>query len=251
MLLIDTCGHPKYFKTTIHGLISYRPDYSCLVVNAQAGELDTSTRQVLGCAMVLEIPVFVVLTKVDLADNEALEATLKCLLQVLMLPGSSCVPTVVDVDQDIDLMVENFLASKATPIFLVSCVTGENVDLLTLFLSILPARPPSPSTLEDTISEPQIEFHIEEVFDVPDVGPVVGGRMISGSISANLHLHDGTVGESNLQPLTIGPVDELHGEFVPCQIVSMHRQRRPAKTIDVGQSGTLAIKIDRSMIRKV
>ena len=34
---VDLCGHEKYLKTTIFGLVGLCPDYAFVVVNANAG----------------------------------------------------------------------------------------------------------------------------------------------------------------------------------------------------------------------
>jgi GTPase len=84
------------------------------------------------------------------------------------------------------------------------------------------------------------------------VGPVVGGRLIAGQILANSHLYDGKVPDLHIQPLFIGPMDHLDGRFIPLRIVSIHRQRRPAKMVRPGQSATFALDgIKREHIRKV
>ena len=38
--LVDLAGHERYFKTTAYGLTGHLPDYACLIIGANAGELD-------------------------------------------------------------------------------------------------------------------------------------------------------------------------------------------------------------------
>lgn len=64
IMLIDTCGHKKFLDTTIHGISGYRPDYACLVIDGNSGTIELNTKEVLGCAIILSVPVFVVITKV-------------------------------------------------------------------------------------------------------------------------------------------------------------------------------------------
>ncbi|XP_062852039.1 GTP-binding protein 2 isoform X2 [Trichomycterus rosablanca] len=56
---IDLAGHHKYLKTTIFGLTSYCPDFAMLVVSANTGIVGT-TREHLGLAMALKVPIFIV-----------------------------------------------------------------------------------------------------------------------------------------------------------------------------------------------
>ena len=37
--LVDLAGHERYFKTTAYGLTGHLPDYACLIIGANAGEL--------------------------------------------------------------------------------------------------------------------------------------------------------------------------------------------------------------------
>ena len=37
--LVDLAGHERYFKTTAYGLTGHMPDYACLIVGANAGDL--------------------------------------------------------------------------------------------------------------------------------------------------------------------------------------------------------------------
>ena len=63
---IDLCGHEKYLKTTIFGLVSMSPDYSMIVIGANMG-LSKMTKEHLGISLFLNIPFFIVLTKIDIA----------------------------------------------------------------------------------------------------------------------------------------------------------------------------------------
>jgi len=60
---IDLAGHEKYLKTTIFGMTGHLPHYCMLMVGANAGVIGT-TKEHLGLALALNVPVFVVVTKV-------------------------------------------------------------------------------------------------------------------------------------------------------------------------------------------
>lgn len=63
---MDLCGHEKYLKTTMFGLVGLMPDYAMIIVGANMG-VSRMTREHLGISLALNIPVFVVITKVDIA----------------------------------------------------------------------------------------------------------------------------------------------------------------------------------------
>jgi GTPase len=69
--MIDLCGHEKYLKTTMFGLSGLYPHYSMLVVGANMG-ISRMTKEHIGIAISLKIPMFVVITKVDIAPTNVL-----------------------------------------------------------------------------------------------------------------------------------------------------------------------------------
>jgi len=70
--LLDMCGHEKYLKTTMHGLTSLFPDYCLLVVAANRG-ITKMTKEHLGISCALQLPLFIVFTKIDLTPKEVFE----------------------------------------------------------------------------------------------------------------------------------------------------------------------------------
>jgi GTPase len=67
--LIDLCGHEKYLKTTMLGMVGMVPDYVMIVVGANLG-LSKMTKEHLGIALALNIPFYIVLTKIDMVPEE-------------------------------------------------------------------------------------------------------------------------------------------------------------------------------------
>ncbi|MCD6458821.1 MAG: hypothetical protein DRJ39_04020 [Thermoprotei archaeon] len=177
--LVDLGGHERYLRTTIRGVMSRRPDYAMLVVAANAG-LSRMGREHLGVCIVLKIPIFIVVTKIDLVAKEVLEATLDEIYRVLKMPGVSKIPlTVKDID-DIAVAVHHMTSGRVVPIFLASNVTGYGLDLLCKFLNFLPPR----MDWHFQTSKPFL-MYIEDVFNVRGVGPVVGGIIREGSIAVD------------------------------------------------------------------
>ncbi|KAK3510008.1 hypothetical protein QTP70_025316, partial [Hemibagrus guttatus] len=135
---IDLAGHHKYLKTTIFGLTSYCPDFAMLVVGANTGIAGT-TREHLGLALALKVPVFVVVSKVDVCVGSAVQKTVRQLERLLKLPGCNKVPMLISNRDDAVTAAQRFAQSSSiTPIFTLSSVSGENLDLLKVFFNILP-----------------------------------------------------------------------------------------------------------------
>ena len=79
---IDLAGHERYLKTTITGLSSSFSDYAVITIAANMGVL-RMTKEHLGIALALKIPVIVVITKIDLAPEHVLNRTINRLNRIL------------------------------------------------------------------------------------------------------------------------------------------------------------------------
>lgn len=225
---IDLAGHEKYLKTTVFGMTGHAPDYAMLMVGANAGVIGM-TKEHLGLALALGVPVFVVVTKIDMAPPNVLQETMKLLQRILRSPGVRKIPLLVQNNDDVITCATNFTSERLCPIFQVSNVTGENLELLKKFLNLLTTR------MEACLDEPA-EFQIDDLYAVPGVGTVVSGTTLKGIIK---------IGD-NLQ---LGP-DPL-GQFKTVQIRSIHRKRMPVKECKGGQTSSFALrKIKKSELRK-
>lgn len=161
---LDTCGYAKYLRTTISGLMGYAPDYACLVIAGNAGGVTDMTKEHLSIAVMLDVPVFVVITKSDLATQDQLRRTLSSLLSILKSPWMSKVPVVVQTDNDLVTCASHFAKrGPELPIFMISNVTGANMNLLLKFFNYLPK--PTRMNYDELLEEP-VEFRIEEVFSI-------------------------------------------------------------------------------------
>ncbi|XP_053315592.1 GTP-binding protein 2 [Spea bombifrons] len=231
---IDLAGHHKYLKTTIFGLTSYCPDFAMLVVSANTGIAGT-TREHLGLAMALKVPFFLVVSKVDLCSASTVERTLRQLERTLKQPGCNKLPFMVRSDDDAVTAAQQFAQSpNITPIFALSSVSGESLDLLKVFLNILP--PLTNSREQEELMQQLPEFQVDEIYTVPEVGTVVGGTLYSGVCKEGEHL-------------MVGPTDG--GLFLPLKVCSIQRNRSACRVLRAGQAATLALgAFDRSLLRK-
>ncbi|MBN3324104.1 GTPB2 protein, partial [Atractosteus spatula] len=231
---IDLAGHHKYLKTTIFGLTSYCPDFAMLVVGANTGIAGT-TREHLGLAMALKVPIFIVVSKVDLCTKGTIERTVRQLERILKQPGCNKVPMVVSNADDAVTAAQQFAQSPSiTPIFTLSSVSGESLDLLKVFFNILP--PLSNSKEQEELMQQLTEFQVDEIYTVPDVGTVVGGTLYSGICREG-------------ERLVVGPTDE--GKFLGLKVCSIQRNRSACRVLRAGQAATLALgDFDRSLLRK-
>jgi GTPase len=80
------CGHEKYLKTTMFGLVGLLPDYSMIIVGANMG-VSRMTKEHLGISLALKVPIFIVITKIDIAPPNVYEDTRNTLVKILKSPG--------------------------------------------------------------------------------------------------------------------------------------------------------------------
>lgn len=124
----------------------------------------------------------------------------------------------------------NFTSERMCPIFPVSNVEGTNLDLLRMFLNLLPSR--ADPRLNDSA-----QFQVDEVFRVRGVGTVISGTCLAGFIRIN-------------DNLLLGP--DFAGNFISVSIKSIHRKRLAVNYVRGGQTASFALKkISRKQVRKV
>jgi len=222
--IIDLCGHEKYLKTTIFGLTGLVPDYALIVVGANMG-VQRMTKEHLGIALALKIPLFIVITKIDIAPKEILKQTLDYLVKILKGSGTQKLPIIIRKDDDIAVYSENILSEKVCPIFTCSSLTGEGIDQIRTFISLL--NPRSSSTRNINQKNDFIEFLIDGAYMVKGVGLIVSGTLISGIVETG-------------KELSLGP-DNL-GKFKQVVVKSIHYKRTPVDQIGPINSCCFMIK---------
>ena len=224
----DLAGHEKYLRTTVFGLLSSSPNYCLLMVAANNGLIGMS-KEHLGIALALNVPVMVVITKIDICPPQILEQTVTQITRILKSPGARKIPIFIKTHEETVMTATQFVSQRICPIFQVSNVTGESLDLVRTFLNILPHH-------GHYDSQAPFEFHINDTFSVPFVGTVVSGVVKSGAIHAG-------------DPILVGP--NSLGEFQTTNIRSIERKRIQVPLVSAGQSASFALrKIRRKEVRK-
>lgn len=247
---IDLAGHHKYLRTTVFGLTGHLPHFALLVINSLTGLTGTSKEHLLLCDL-LNLPVVIVVNKIDLVKSSKLEETVR---QVESHLKTSTVNKHVPVHiNSIDDLTPSHNSSSVchqlvndpsiTPILRVSCVTGLGIDLLYKFLS-LQSKACADSSNPKNGNEPhsgslskfdhsqqagQCEFQVDETFNVSQVGCVVAGVTVVGSIA---------IGDT----LNAGPFND--GSFKTVSVKSVHRNKVPCRVVRPGEFASLALSFD-------
>ncbi|RMZ84707.1 hypothetical protein DV737_g903, partial [Chaetothyriales sp. CBS 132003] len=224
----DLAGHEKYLRTTVFGLLSSSPNYCLLMVAANNGLIGMS-KEHLGIALALNVPIMVVITKIDICPPQILDQTITQLTRILKSPGARKIPVFIKSHAETVTTATQFVSQRICPIFQVSNVTGEGLPFVRTFLNILPHH-------GHYDADASFEFHVNDTFSVPFVGTVVSGVVKSGVI----HSGDNVI---------IGP-DSL-GQFTTTAIRSIERKRIQVPVAAAGQSASFALKrVRRKEVRK-
>lgn len=223
--LIDLCGHEKYLKTTIFGLTGLVPDYGMIVIGANMG-VQRMTKEHLGIALALKVPIFIVISKIDIAPPEILKQTLDYITKVLKSTGAQKMPIMIREKDDVSVYADSIVSDRVCPIFCVSSVSGEGIEQLRAFFGHLQTRTALNSPYIKPASD-KVEFLIDGSFNVKGVGLVLSGTIVSGTI----HLG---------QMLLLGP--DKKGDFRQVVVKSIHFKRSSVEEIASGNSACLHVK---------
>ena len=226
----DLAGHEKYLKTTILGLASSFPDICFIMVSANKGILRMTLEHIFLCIS-LNIPFVIVITKIDITKTRqnVMEDTMNTIKKLLKRPGVRRIPVINKNNDDVITCAKNVYTESIVPIFKISNVTGEGIDLVKYFLNILKKRNNPESSLN------KVEYHIDSTFSISGVGTVTGGHLISGTVK---------IGDK----LLLGPND---GKYTTVAVRSIHCKRVPVQSVKHGSYVCMGLKkVPRETIRR-
>ncbi|KAK4612220.1 GTP-binding protein 2 [Fulvia fulva] len=231
----DSAGHPRYRRTTLRGLVGWAPHWTLLCIPADdtkdttpqisgssgsphlaaVPDMDLSGAQ-LDLCLRLNLPLVVVITKLDLASRSGLRESLTKVLDALKKAGKR--PAIIPnrpgvvVEADVQSLPASLIetayqtalpllndAREVVPIVLTSAVEGTGVGNLHVLLHELPL----PAAIITGSPESSLTiFDVEDVYSKPAevAGVIVSGHLRCGQI---------TVGDT----IVVGPFSgHEHGE---------------------------------------
>ena len=234
---IDLAGHEKYLKTTIRGLNGYFIDYAMVVIGADRGIIGM-TKEHLIVALSLKIPIFVVITKTDVAVEKKLK-NIEKRLRVIFNNKFAGKKNVEFVDQhNITSFLERYNPyTSGIPVFKISNVTGDNLDVFKKFIYNL-----KPIKIRGDINNPDTKFIIDTRFKLSGIGLITTGTAREGTFIKDKVYY-------------LGPFNKEYKKII---IRSMHNNfQENIDSLHAGEGGCFNIKfvnpkdkVDISQIRK-
>lgn len=235
---VDLAGHEKYLKTTISGITKCLVDYAAIVVGSNMGVL-CMTKEHINIIMALNIPAFVIMTKIDIAPKHIKQNTVKKIGEIFNRYKRNRSILIIETKKDYELFNQkpNEEKNSIVPIFMVSSVLGTNIDKLRDYIFNLNPLIPYEKYIDDDAN-----FVIENRFVLKGIGLVVSGVMKSGTIKKG-------------DILDMGP---FNNKFRKVMIKNIHNNfKEDVDQLCSGHGGSFNIKvinnketIKRNMIRK-
>lgn len=153
--IFDAPGHKEYAKTMIRSVLGASAQYSLVLVPCQdeyklaiAEEqrsgilrLDDITREHLLLVSNQALPFLAVINKIDDCDDRVRNHVRNLVFETIKEIGH--VPLRITSEDDIPIICREIAHRVIVPIFEVSCVSGEGLNLLQKTLSFLPSRIPN------------------------------------------------------------------------------------------------------------
>jgi len=240
--LIDMAGHEKYLKTTVYGITGLFVDYGIVVIGANTG-ITKLTREHLGILLYLNIPIIIVITKIDIAPEDVYKTTLNRLRRLLskgefgkklFFINEDEEKATQEVNQYINSVSQN---NNIIPVISISNKVGTNLENLhSIIKNLKPIQQWKKESFEGSL------FYIDSKFKVPGIGLVVSGTLKGENINVN-------------QKLWLGPVG---GKFVEIRVRSLHNSIcQDVKSIYDSENSCIAVKfinareqLEREQIKK-
>jgi elongation factor 1-alpha len=188
---------------SIYGVSSGFADYALVLVKHRHPPTHMTKHHLnLNLCCSLRNPIVVVFTKIDGCPAHALKLSTTEVKQMLRTTDARKKPFMIQNIDHVATVMEKM--ESLVPIIEISCVTGEGIDLLQKLLFAVPKR-----RRHEQKSNRPFELLVEDIFNVPHVGPVVSGFVNAGKL---------TVGAN--RNVFVGPMDD--GTFLKTVAKSAH-----------------------------
>ena len=210
--IIDIPGDKKYFKTTISGILSHIPSVALLLISINEitnNKLNNNIIDNINILIKLKIKFAIIINKIDV-DNNFIDIIkkIKYNLNKKIKLNTNLISNICIYDYNIINIIP------------ISCIDKYNFILLENFLINF-------NKTKKITDNNNTEFLINDVHHLPDIGTIVSGILLNGTILTN-----------NI--LKIGPINNY---FYDIKIMSIHKKQIPFDKLNIYESASMFIKI--------
>lgn len=196
---VDTVGHEPWLRTTIRGIVGQKLDYGLVTVAADQGPTHI-TKEHLGIIMAMDLPLIVVITKIDMVNDEKVKETRNKVFELLKLVGR--VPYMIKTCEDSKFVAGNG-NQHLVPVINVSSLTGDGLELLDELFLNLKVEPKDEESLKPFM------MYIDKIYSVVGVGAVVSGTVRQGKVKSGDNLLLGPDGTGKFMDVRVKSI-EMH-----------------------------------------
>jgi len=189
----DLAGHEKYLKTTIKGISGCLIDYVAIIINANTG-IQLMTREHISLVYTLRIPMFIVYTKTDLCPPNIYKMNLDYINTYYKKKMGLNTCVISNNEERKEIQSSFTKGTKSVPIFPISNVSGNGVELVKTFIKELELY----TKYKDVYNE-NTNFIINKTYIVNGIGMVISGVLKSGTIKKGDVLYLGPNGNGFLR----------------------------------------------------
>ena len=141
VVLSDLCGHEKYLKTTIKGVLGTNADYGIVIIAANDG-VNKMTKEHMTILNSSRIPFIIIITKIDITPDNVYQDTIIQIRSLLTGKVKKRNLYKIKALDDMAMLITNpdVIGNRYIPIIEVSNVEEKNINLLRHVIGLLPKR---------------------------------------------------------------------------------------------------------------
>lgn len=240
---IDMGCSEKSLNNSMKALSPNYLDYIVVVISAASG-ITNNTVLFLKIALSLNIPVIVVITKIDMVNEEDFKNVLCNFSIVLKKEKSGKNPLVVKNKEDIVTFANN-IDEGILPIFLCSNTTGVGLDYLNNFLSILPTTPGDALSIKKQKSDDLslMEFHFLEILH-KDIRNELNHLIVEGIVTKGNIIKG--------EKYKFGPFqNENKNYYLLAKVLNIHCKKMEVHCATKGQYCSVEIEVEKDTQKKI
>ena len=252
----DLAGHEKYLKTTIKGISGCLIDYVAIIINANTG-IQLMTREHISLVYTLRIPMFIIYTKTDLCPPNIYQMNLEHISTYYNKKMGLSTIIISNEDELKSIQDKYTKGSKIVPIFPMSNVSGNGVELVKKFINELELY-----INYEEFYNTNTNFIVSKSYVVQGIGIVISGVLKTGSVKRGDILYlgpnaDGFIRDDNNIIIEKSKVSNDYNNYYKVVVKNIHNNfKESIDCLYAGQSGCFNIKsvgkiiIKRNMIKK-